>query len=93
MDCNAQFTEIFQKTVFCDFVNEIDACAGISSELISLFTCEASCTDCDKSSKAENEVFLNYISLSDLIAQSVTPELWFDYYKKQQFNHIVLPKV
>ena len=27
MDCNAEFSEIFQKTAFCDFVNDIDASA------------------------------------------------------------------
>ena len=36
--CNAQFSEIFQKTVFYDFVNDIDARAAIRRKLVSLFT-------------------------------------------------------
>ena len=67
-----------QKKLFCDFVKDIDARATICRKLASLFTNEAICIDCDKNFKAENEVFVNYISISDLITQSITPELWFD---------------
>ena len=61
MDCNALFSEIFQKTGFCDFVNAIDTRATISRELVLLFTYEAFCTDYDKNLNVENEVFVNYI--------------------------------
>ena len=75
MDFNAQFSEIFQKIVFCDSAGDIDGRAAISRELVSLFTYEAFCMDCGKHFKADNEVFVNYISLSDLITQSIMSEL------------------
>ena len=65
----------FQKTISCTFVNDIDARAAISRELVSVFTYEAFCMDF----KAENEVFVNYIFLIDFVTQRITPEFWFDY--------------
>lgn len=79
IDHNVQFSEIFQKTIFCDFVNDR---AAISRELVS-FTYEAFCTDCDKNFKAEDEVFVNYISVSDLITQNMTSNSWFEYIMKR----------
>ena len=79
MDFNAQFSEIFKKIVFCDSAGDIDGRAAISRELVSLFTYETFCMDCGKHFKADNEVFVNYISLNDLITQSIMSELWFDY--------------
>ena len=75
MDCNAQFSEIFLKTANCDFVNDIDARAAVGRKLVSLVTYMAFCTDCDKNVNAENEVFVNYVSFSDLIKQIMTQEL------------------
>ena len=45
---------------------------------MSLFTHKTFCMDSNKSFKAENQVFVNYLSLSDLIIQRITSELWFD---------------
>ena len=69
LDWNAHFSEIFQWTISCDFVDEIEPLAAISRKLMWLFTYEPFCKNCDKNCKAENEVFVNYISLSDLITQ------------------------
>ena len=35
-------------------------------------------TDCDENINVENEIFVNYISLSDLVTQIITPELCFN---------------
>lgn len=69
LDWNAHFSEIFQWTTSCDFVDEIDPLAAISRKLMWFFTYEPFCKNCDKNCKAKNEVFVNYISLSDLITQ------------------------
>ena len=79
IDHNVQFSEIFQKTIFCDFVNDR---AAISRELVS-FSYEAFCTDCDKNFKAEDKVFVNYVSVSDLITQNMTSNSWFEYIMKR----------
>ena len=75
---NAQFCEIFLKTAFCDFVNDFYACAAISRVIVSLFTSKTFCTYRDRDFKVENQASVSYISVGDLITQSITPELWFD---------------
>ena len=76
-----------QKTINCDFVNSIDAHAAINKTLESLFTYEAFCADFDKHFNAENEVFASYISFSDFITKSITPEPWFDCIMKRNRPH------
>lgn len=75
---NAQFCEIFLKTAFCDFVNDFYACAAISRVIVSLFTSKTFCTYRDRDFKVQNQASVSYISVGDLITQSITPELWFD---------------
>lgn len=75
---NAQFCEIFLKTAFCDFVNDFYACAAISRVIVSLFTSKTFCTYRDRDFKVQNQASVSFISVGDLITQSITPELWFD---------------
>lgn len=75
---DAQFCEIFLKTAFCDFVNDFYACAAISRVIVSLFTSKTFCTYRDRDFKVQNQASVSYISVGDLITQSITPELWFD---------------
>ena len=75
---NAQFCEIFLKTAFCDFVNDFYACAAVSRVIVSLFTSKTFCTYRDRDFKVQNQASVSYISVGDLITQSITPELWFD---------------
>ena len=66
MNCNSQISEIFKKNAFYDLINDVDAESGIR-ELVSMFTYEAFCADFNESFTEENEVYVNYRALSDMI--------------------------
>ena len=54
-------------------INDVDAKSGIR-ELLSVFTSEAFCANFNENFKIENEVYVNYRALSDMIRCSVKPE-------------------
>ena len=54
-------------------INDVDAKSGIR-ELVSMFTSEAFCPNFNENFKEENEVYVHYRALSDMIKCSVKPE-------------------
>ena len=52
-------------------VNYIDVPPGISKELVLLLTSKNFCMGCDKNFKAENEMFVSYISFLVTLSHNV----------------------
>ena len=73
MDCNAQFSEIFQKNVFAD-LNSIE-----QSEIISTYSQEAFCSACTRTVQCNTEVFINYIRMENVVDSNLSIQQWPSY--------------
>ena len=70
MDCNAQFSEIFCKNVFTDMGEQE------LSKIISKHNQTAFCSNCQKNLNTCIEVFVNYISLEEILQLRYSFEDW-----------------
>ena len=68
MNCDAQFSEIFQHNVFSDFsIQE-------PKVIFSKYSSGTFCSNCQINVEASSEVLINYVSLSDLLHLNFLPE-------------------
>ena len=73
MDCNAKFSEIFRQDVFTD-IN-----CSEQAKIISTHRQTAFCVTCQKNLASNSAVFVNYISLEDMLHFSYSLENWPSY--------------
>ena len=75
MDCNAQFSELLQKSVFCpdDFSDRE------YKVLFSRYFHSAHCSSCDQQVSVNNEVLVNYISLEEMLQSHILLDQWPDF--------------
>ena len=73
MDCNAKFSEIFRQGVFTD-IN-----CSEQAKIISTHRQTAFCVTCQKNLASNSAVFVNYISLEDMLHFSYSLENWPSY--------------
>ena len=70
MDCNAQFSEIFKEEVFSDLsAHEKDI-------IISNYIQHAFCNFCQQHISTNTSVFINYISLREVLCVGLSPLNW-----------------
>ena len=69
MDCNAQFIEIFTEEVFSDL-------SAHEKNIISNYIQHAFCNFCQQHISTNTSVFINYISLREVLCVGLSPLNW-----------------
>ena len=76
MDCNAQFSELFQKIVFSPVEN---LSVTEYKSLFSLYCHSGYCLSCEQQISINNEVLVNYITLAEMLHSSTPLVQWSNF--------------
>ena len=73
MDCNAQFSELFQKSIFSPIE---DLSVTEYKSLFSLYCHCGYCFSCEQQIGINNEVLVNYITLEEILRSGTSLDQW-----------------
>ena len=76
MDCKAQFSELFQKSIF----SPIEELSVMEYKSLFLFYCHSGyCFSCKQHVSVNNEVLVNYINLEEILRSGTSLDQWPDF--------------